>query len=916
MHPRTRAALLGLGFPTDLIERIALQNHTVDALRTLSPAALRQMYAEEEAQLISEKIRRRPIPEAIVREVLSLAGEACCYCGDGNTAQPSQLHHINPYSVSQDHSVDNLLVVCPTHHVVVHRDGYSAEWQKADRQAWQAVVEIAKTYAGRGLDFPYGAFVALGYAGAPNVQALVRDFVASPAVALRTSTHPLADRALARLRAAHHLEVVGLSGSGKTTLAMGVAGRLAESGFRVFMYRPSLEDPRSAVREVLGFLGVAVQPVALILDDINRWGSQDDLRRLAAATSETRVMISTWTRDTLADRPEVERVFPDHLLIQWSELSPTVVTLLLEHEAEVIAALEEFRRYTPGPQLGLGVFGAGLQELIDRYEDEARTVSEFLFLLRGGEEIARREIALLADHERTDVPVLCAAIEQIAGFEATVTPETVADRCARIPLPGNLPAATAEWAKDVFDAQCDRGRMVRLRGRYRTVHRDWARLLILAALDNDRARDPTTALLEWEFALPTAQPLRVIRLWSWVSAESGHPFIRGWTRSLTDADWSFLVSSSADEGMEALGPLARLVHRFATGPAKERFGPIFAANETGIAAAIRGARLESWYELKELAITVAGSDDGTLSRVLDACPPTEAARLLSQTHPDYYDAASWFFAVASEVNPEWCEAVGQDLDRDELRGRFLQVGAGDFDALFRFYDILVKFRVPLLRSMIRSLTEALESAAARSSLHDLRPGFFSIFGYILRLFPDDFFRIASALDPERYAASLSQSLPRRWRVLGELKGFITPGDVDFYQRVVDLLGEEFVAVVARYGPTHAYELRCLLWVLGEGSEGQRRWLAAVMRESVAAACRARVDESTDLIRAFLKLDRQLAEEMAAELGVSVAERDARQRESSSERDEQFHRWQERFKELDRMGDDYLIPPEALPHSDS
>ena len=74
MHARTRSTLLGLGFDTELIDAAAKNHHTVDALRTLSKAALAQSYTSAQIAIIQAKIVRQPIPEDTVTQILSAAG--------------------------------------------------------------------------------------------------------------------------------------------------------------------------------------------------------------------------------------------------------------------------------------------------------------------------------------------------------------------------------------------------------------------------------------------------------------------------------------------------------------------------------------------------------------------------------------------------------------------------------------------------------------------------------------------------------------------------------------------------------------------------------------------------------------------------------------------------------------------------
>jgi hypothetical protein len=59
------------------------------------------------------------IPSGIRRQVLDRDGHRCRYCG---TTNGLHLHHIGYRSQGGDHSVDNLITLCGTHHGLVHGD--------------------------------------------------------------------------------------------------------------------------------------------------------------------------------------------------------------------------------------------------------------------------------------------------------------------------------------------------------------------------------------------------------------------------------------------------------------------------------------------------------------------------------------------------------------------------------------------------------------------------------------------------------------------------------------------------------------------------------------------------------------------------------------------------------------------------
>ena len=323
----------------------------------------------------------------------------------------------NIRKVAQDLRIEPLLP-CPL-----------SEEQKAARRKWHAVVEIAKAYITRGLDFPFGLFVAMDYGLEPRPDELIQGYRLSNATALAVSQHELAQEGVALLCKRGWLPIVGASGDGKTTLARGIAGRLWTEGYLVFNYQPPAIGERIPLQDVLTFIQAADRSCVLLLDDANRALSETDLTQIGAAAGRPVLVLATWTRDRLSEDPRPERHLQDWLLVNWERIRPAVKAFLLAHEAKVVAAIQQHQDRREPRRVGLGYMDVPLARHIERYEEEAKTVSEFLFLVRGGSHTVQTEIEGLADDSRSDTPVLYAAIEQIAGFEQPVTPADTARAC-------------------------------------------------------------------------------------------------------------------------------------------------------------------------------------------------------------------------------------------------------------------------------------------------------------------------------------------------------------------------------------------------------------------------------------------------------------------------------------------------------
>lgn len=375
MQARTRNTLIGLGFDTDLIELIAKNNHTVDVLRSLSTAALKDKYSDEHVALIQAKIKRQPIPEETVTRVLAAAGGVCCYCEDGVATRPYQIHHIHPYAATQDHSEENLLVVCPTHHVVIHQVRIPAFSQRLARRKWQTLVSLADRYRGTGLSFPFGSFVAVDYDGQPSASELVREIRVAPPTALAVSKHSLALEVKQIVLRDGFALLLGRSGDGKSTLAVGVSGLLRHDGWMVFRYRPPDRDNRHALKEILEFIAVAARECVLILDDVNTYMSATDLEDVAAATSGKAAVIATWTRETGGEDTRVELHLPKWVSTDWPAISTHVISFLAAHEPEVVREVQAIEGNKSVWRVGLGMFEDNLIDRMKRYEQEANTTA-------------------------------------------------------------------------------------------------------------------------------------------------------------------------------------------------------------------------------------------------------------------------------------------------------------------------------------------------------------------------------------------------------------------------------------------------------------------------------------------------------------------------------------------------------------
>lgn len=905
MHSRTTNVLLALGFDTELISKIASKHHTVDALRALPIKALLEIYTKKESELIQSRIKRQPIPDEVLENVIAKADGVCCFCADGNKARAYQIHHAEEYSKTQDNSEENLILICPTHHQSIPKIN-SAEEQKASRRIWHAVVQVASAYRKQGIDFPYGLFVSLDYGLAPSPEELITRYRVSNSTALAVAQHETTLCGLAQLHKNGFLTVAGASGAGKTTLATGIMGRLWREGMPVYSYQPSAVSRHSPLQDVLLFMHLADRPCVLLLDDANRFFLETDLTQIATASNKNVKVVATWTRDSLAEDPKSERHLAKWLFVNWELLRPTVYAFLASHEPVIVVAIHKRQEPHELRRIGVGYLDDSLQNRMRRYGDQARTISEFLFLLGGGVQTVQADIQALADEGRSDIPVLYAAIEQIAGFEKTVKSEEASDACNSINVFG-APPATAAWVQEVFEAQCKRGRMQEVRGEFKTLHRDWAARLIGAGLSSDRTKNETARLLTPNLDFRTAEPNRISRLWSWLWYDPyGGPFVVEWLERQSDDDWEALVGRAVAAGLEEVGFVAERMHiLFRRDTWLETIRKAFAPHQNQLSLAIANSKPTDWHSLRGLAYCLEHACADLAAPIIEAWPPDAVARMIEQTNPDEYGTVGSVINSYKKHSAAWVKEVGKCIQWDTISARIQDVRVGDLNAVFECQSLLTKLGIPLRASMVRRYVKALTDTLREAHLVDIQVGGIHVLWQLF--FHRDLQHILIQLPATRFAEDLGKAGPREWRKLAELSGLFAI-ETQFFQAIIDAV--DFIALASAVKKHMiagcAYELRCLLWVLTRGREDRRHTIAQLLYFDVLEACRRDTVERPMIYEAFRRLHSKLGEKLFVDAGITDKEINDAKEDEDDAPETGIEDFREQLAKFDAAGGDYII----------
>ena len=919
LHTRTYKTLLGLGFDTDLIRKIDLNDHTVEALGSLSSKALAAHYDESEVQVIRERIRRSAIPTQTVDAVLEASDGVCCFCRDGISSRPFQIHHAVEYAETQDHSLDNLILLCPNHHQTIPKK-LSVDEQKRVRNEWWVIVSLVRAYRLKGISFPFGSFTALDYTSQPDPVTLIEGFRPSNATAFDMAQNPFADRACLRLRKSPFLAIAGQSGSGKSTFARGIAGHFCSLGYQAFLFQPPKVN---AVGEVLTFLSTADRRCILLLDDVNLYLTESDIATVQAACRPEALVICTWTREAV-EAASLERHLPDWFLIDWEQLRPGVHDYLLRHEIALAPAIRKRQGKEVIRRVGLGHMDERLKTYLNRFDSNAKSVSEFLFLLRGGEEIVARELDVLIDAGRSDVPVLYAALEQIAGFERMVTAEEVVDKGNSLFENSETAPMTALWVTEVFRSQTARGRMQEARGHFTTIHRDWAARLLDRALASQRISGDANRLLSPVFNFSESDPERLMRLWSWFWYL---PTAGKWERNIlagkTGDDWTTLVGRAAAHSLSILCFVADRMHLLFQHPGWAKIvGSSFECHEAKIRSLLTTAISTDWPSLRSLAMTIGHANPSLASRLWSGLDHTATAALIETTHPDYYESLWWFLASAKEHSPMWIREVGRTLNVDLMLNQLQYVSQGDAECAFTAMKILRELRVPIRRSTIRRIAEAFGKALHECPLGSIHVGFPPFWDPTWFVFNDDVQKSLAGIDDAVLARELSVASPREWRIYSDLTMFAVPAVANLERKIIDQVDPAVLAQsVARTAEGHEYELRCLLWSLSRGTGPVRGEMARLLYGTVLEACHRSEQERFQLLKALYAVDpahgKRLQEELAS-CGPPRISDDERKEAKLERRDREqvwkaFTRLKEQYADAEQSGEDYVFEPWPRDH---
>lgn len=110
------------GVDSKSAEKYSSLNLPITTFKNTSQKNLIEKYglSKEEIKRTKNCIKRKPVDEETLVKLLENCNFVCCCCKKIESG--FIIHHIEEYSISQNNDYDNLVVLCPNHHDIAHRN--------------------------------------------------------------------------------------------------------------------------------------------------------------------------------------------------------------------------------------------------------------------------------------------------------------------------------------------------------------------------------------------------------------------------------------------------------------------------------------------------------------------------------------------------------------------------------------------------------------------------------------------------------------------------------------------------------------------------------------------------------------------------------------------------------------------------
>lgn len=857
---------IALGFSTELIDKIRNKSLGLTALRGNSQSALLAIgFSESEARLIREKVNRKPIPTETIKELISQSGGICCYCANGNSAQPFQVHHIDDYSNSQDHSLNNLMLVCPTHHVQIHSCKASVEEQQAVKRAWTNLWAIAVSYRDRDLQFPFGAFEYIDYDIYGEVTDIFSFGPAKPGMCEQLAEGELLQNAVSMLQNDHKMLMTGDSGSGKTTLSLAIGAKLASTV--VYRYLVGEKESLDSMREILAFVATAVKPILLIIDDANIKLTSGHIEKILGFAQVDKKLIVVTTKVGLAGNGNLEpRVANSVFPVTWNMLRTTVKMNLLKHEREIMQYLKAkgLDNYN-GDRIGYSMTDRKLAYVLDSYALGTNSVWEFIFMLASGEELLNGRLSELYSIDRLDLLVIFLGVNQIASAEQGTSIEEIEKFFCRHSHFMNQAKPSIEWITSTMN-DLFKWRMVRKRrDRFNLAHRMLAIKFIELSYWRDKKNTEEILNLFFLDKIPTRE---LLILWSWLSGTQLRSYTSAWKSSRTLENWTDISDLAVNEGLMYLTIMTDILH-----PGNEEIlNHILKDKGERLGELINKQQEGTLYSFHKLSMAIRHNAPEIWPSLLDKIDKKALYHLIREAPAWEMEKINWLLGSIRESGYiSWIVSTMSHFSKSDLTYMAKRVEKGDISS---FSDLMHFWRSYVENISVRDFIEYMAFIPALLKDCNIRNFKFSFYHHgfeEILAFPDLIDNILKALDVEKMAEDYVSLTPDHW---GNLLMLSNLSEYGRYPAIGSFLSQlnldKLKQNVALYYQDNLYSFRLMIHQLAYDKVRKVEislMLQPFLEVAVLKSISLNYHEHEDVLDAFFKIDPDWVENYCAKVSI-------------------------------------------------
>lgn len=892
--------LLSLGFDKDLINKIDDKSLTISGLKNQSEAALiKNGFLKEEAALIHKKVNRIEIDDGIILKLLEKSGEICCFCCDGNMNRPFHIHHIEEYHINQNNNEDNLALVCPTHHEANHKNQMPVDEQKHKKTKWENLWLVAKKYQEHGVSFPFSSIEYIDYKMKGKITEIFTLGTPLPSVCVELCKGSIANKSFEILKRENKLIIAGASGSGKSTLAYGIAG--LDKRKSVFKYTIGNTNSKDACAEILYFLSEVVGDIILIIDDANTKLHSEHIESILKSCQTAKQIIIVNTRNDFKGDSNIEQHFQQSVIyIDWIQLQQSVKLSLLLKEKEIIEYLKSLNlnEYNNRP-IGFTEFDNSLNYVMESYAKTSENVWQFIYMLGGGLKMVNDVKNELCANDRFDIVFLFIAIKQISEFEKGISISEIIELYKRNSVLKLKTEPEPNWLERNLDLLCSKRILKNERGRYKTIHRQFAKSYIEGFYFI--APQECSEILD-EIFLDYSKVKEIVILWSWLRNTLINKYLNHWYNP-AKTDWNKIVAEACKHNLQVVGLLAEQMHWTAHGENNTVVHDAFKDKANELAALINKAEDGALYFFQELSTTLRYHVKEIFIPMLDVVDRKIISDLIKHSEPAEFQLINSIFYNISEFYPKWIVELAKYFTFNDFKLILGKSKKGDVQSIYEVASFIRSYILDFKRSHFKFCVNQIKQILLNCKLEEIR---FPVMPYSglfeLSLFPNDLKDILSVLDKEQLAQDFVSTTPRHWKKLLTIS-MLTSGENSVpVKEIIDRIDVNLLYHnIEKYYLESRYEFRVLIYQLCYGSDEKKKEIALRIRpliENIYEQLKNN-DGDQDILQAFHRLNKPLAEEISAKYHHPIPDKlkDIEEKNTELLRE---------IEELEKKGEDYYL----------